>query len=79
MKWAVPGNPDIPRAREEAYMQQVLPVLQKHPAVFRYVWFTARNHLGTVDPGCLLEWNISTPTLTSTGTIYKRFADATPP
>jgi hypothetical protein len=56
-------------------MKQVLPVLDKSPAVFRYVWYTARDRpVADTNNGNLLVWNDTTPTLTSTGEIYKAHA-----
>ena len=46
-------------------------------AFYRY---TARDKpMTNINPGNLLEWNITTPTLTSTGSLYKAYADAHPP
>ena len=82
-KWARihhPGgcdNCNITRAMQDAYMKEVLPALDKSPAVYRYVWYTARDKpVKDTNNGNLLAWNISTPTLTSTGEIYKAHAQS---
>lgn len=60
---------------EDAYMAAALPALDASDAVYRYAWYSARNApIVDVDDGCLLQWNISVPTPTSTGAIYKAHA-----
>lgn len=76
-KWACDCN--VTRDMQDAYMKLALPALDKSPAVFRYAWYTARDQpVPGVNSGNLLVWNESTPTLTSTGEMYKQHADATP-
>ena len=59
-------------------MTEVLRVLDASPAVARYAWYTARDMpVGDTNSGNLLEWNITTPTLTSTGAVYKAHAQNT--
>ena len=74
-------DPALTREEEDAYMRDLLPMLDTHPAVFRYAWFTSRNQLGAGQQGLLggaslLLWNESAPTLTSTGAIYAAHAAA---
>jgi hypothetical protein len=58
-------------------MKQVLSALDSSDAVFRYAWYSARDMpMADTNSGNLLVWNDSTPTLTSTGTIYKAHAGA---
>lgn len=75
-KWATPGLQNVTRDIQDKYMKEVLPALDASDAVFRYVWYSARNKpVVNVANGNLLEWNVGTPTLTSTGVIYKAHAD----
>ena len=59
---------------QDAYMRDVLPLLDASPAVYRYAWYSARDQPQLWSTGNgggnLLEWNISKPTLTSTGEMY---------
>lgn len=81
-KWArMPGgqcdNCNITRSMQDAYMKQVLGPLDSSDAVFRYAWYTARDKPnGDTNSGNLLVWNNSSPTLTSTGVLYKAHATA---
>lgn len=34
----------VTRAMQDAYMIEVLPALDRHPAVERYAWYTARDN-----------------------------------
>ena len=83
-KWArmqggVCDDCNITRPMQDKYMAEVLPALDKSDAVFRYVWYTARDKpVGDSNNGNLLVWNESTPTPTSTGEIYKSHALVTP-
>ena len=64
---------------QDAYMKQVLSALDSSDAVFRYAWYSARDKpMANINSGNLLVWNESTPTLTSTGTIYKAHTSAGP-
>ena len=40
-KWAC--DCVVTRAMQDAYMAEVLPALDRHPAVERYAWYTARD------------------------------------
>ena len=79
-KWAriqhgVCNNCNITRDMEDAYMKEVLPALDKSPAVHRYAWYTARDKpVGDTNNGNLLVWNETNPRLTSTGKLYKAHA-----
>ena len=70
---AVPSC-NLTRAMQDAYMRDVLPLLDASPAVYRYAWYSARDQPQLWSTGNgggnLLEWNISKPTLTSTGEMY---------
>ena len=80
-KWArtVNGkcnNCNITREMTDAYMQEALPLLDQNDAIYRYAWYSARDvSVPGVNAGNLLVANETTPTLTSTGTIYKQFHD----
>ena len=84
-KWArtVNGkcnNCNITREMTDAYMQEALSALDKSDAVFRYAWYTAKDVPNPgVNAGNLLVANETTPTLTSTGSIYKAHHDSAPP
>ena len=68
-------NCNITRAMQDTYMKQVLSALDSSDAVFRYSWYTARDKpIGDTNSGNLLVWNVSVPTLTSTGEVYKAHA-----
>lgn len=74
-KWAYKGN--VNRSLTDAYMKDVLPALEASDAVFRYAWYTARDaDMLNINAGSLLVSNISDPTLTTTGTIYKAHHDS---
>eukprot|EP00756_Hemistasia_phaeocysticola_P064761 Hpha_TRINITY_DN8047_c0_g1::TRINITY_DN8047_c0_g1_i1::g.140215::m.140215 len=63
------------RAEQDAYMKEVLPALDQNPNVFRYAWYSARDAPPPAAQnwtnGALLEYNVTLPTPTSTGLIYK--------
>eukprot|EP01063_Lacrimia_lanifica_P041758 TRINITY_DN9812_c0_g1_i1.p1 TRINITY_DN9812_c0_g1~~TRINITY_DN9812_c0_g1_i1.p1 ORF type:complete len:294 (+),score=86.40 TRINITY_DN9812_c0_g1_i1:74-955(+) len=77
-KWSSGFSPS--RADQDAYMKAALPALDTHPGVFRYAWYTARDAPPPPSQGwsggSLLEWNVTNPTLTSTGAVYKAHAEA---
>ena len=59
------------REQQDAFMREILPVLDSSDAVFRYAWFTGRNAPNTMNGGSnLLPYNSSDTTPTSTGAIY---------
>ena len=59
-------------------MGEVLKVLDASPAVARYAWYSARDMpIADTNSGNLLEWNVTTPTLTTTGAVYKAHAQNT--
>jgi hypothetical protein len=71
-------NCNITRPMQDAYMREVLKVLDASPAVARYAWYSARDMpVSDTNSGNLLEWNVTTPTLTTTGAIYKAHAQNT--
>jgi len=81
-RWDPPNGPD--RDEQDAYMEEVLPMLEANENVYRYAWFTSRQvgeqswggtksllpyNLTKDDPGC------NTPT--STGRIYQHTPEFT--
>merc|ERR1719273_2515009 len=79
-KWArthhgVCNNCNITRDMEDTYMKAVLPALDNSDAVYRYAWYTERDEpVADTNNGNLLVWNVTKPTLTSTGKLYKAHA-----
>ncbi len=75
-RWSVGYAPT--RAQQDAFMAKVLPVLEASDVIDRYAWYSARDQPsqgGAPDGGGnLLEWNVTKPTLTSTGTVYRQHA-----
>lgn len=71
-KWSA-GYPPT-REQQDAYMRKVLSMLDESEAIYRYAWYTARDQPSAADApgggGNLLKWNVTDPTLTSTGYIY---------
>lgn len=64
------GNPPT-RGQQDAYLKSVLPMLDQHPDVFRYAWFTARNKPNSMNGGSnLLPYDSASVEPTSTGQIY---------
>ena len=76
-KWArkhgaVCDDCHITRSMQDSYMKEALPALDRSPAVHRYAWYASRDKPRTdINNGNLLVWNKVTPTLTSTGKVYK--------
>jgi len=74
-RWDPPTGPD--RDEQNAYMTEVLPMLEANENMYRYAWFTARQ-VGDQSWGgtkSLLPWNLTADdpgcnTPTSTGEIY---------
>lgn len=68
--WCTPPT-NATREVQDAYMREVLPVLEASDAVFRYAWFTSRNKPNYMNGGSnLLPYNSTDLTPTSTGAIY---------
>jgi len=64
------GSPP-PRDTQDAYLKEVLPMLDESEAVFRYAWFTARNAPNNMNGGSnLLPYDSTSTVPTSTGKIY---------
>jgi hypothetical protein len=64
-------NHPVPRVQQDAYMKEVLPLLDASAAVFRYAWFTSRNTPNEMNGGSnLLPYGSADMTPTSTGKIY---------
>jgi len=69
-------NPTPTDKQVKDFMKATLTMLENHPAVYRYAWFTARaqysNWLGNYS---LLQYSNPTPTLTAVGQIYKTWPE----
>jgi len=64
-------------AEQEKFMKDTLTMLENHPAIYRYVWFTARApYSGWLGQHTLLVQDNPTPTLTRLGEIYKTWPEA---
>ena len=77
-EFAILGKPWLPgghtenRSDQNAFMKEVLPLLDASDAVFRYAWFTSRNVPNAQNGGSNLLPNANNGTTpTSTGEIYK--------
>jgi len=58
------------------FMKRTLTMLEDHPAIYRYVWFTGRaSYSDWLGQHTLLVANNNSPTLTSLGQIYKSWAE----
>ena len=70
--WATPPW-TATRAMQDAYLQEVLPLLDASDAVFRYAWFTSRNEPNAMNNCSNLLPNTNNGTApTSTGALYMK-------
>lgn len=73
-RWKLPSPS---REEQDAYLKATLPLLENHPYIARYVWFSSRGGYdrwnGVKDLVLTYE---HTPMLTSTGKIYKNWPES---
>jgi len=64
------GNPPS-REVQDAYLKELIPYLDNSENVFRYAWYSARNHPNNQNGGSNLLVDDGSATVTSTGVIYR--------